>query len=45
MEEQAAVDVRQGIPGAGGKTALQNAALQNNETAMCGLLAAGAGGL
>ena len=45
MVGQAAVDVRQGIPGDGGKTALQNAALQNNEIAMCGLLAAGAGAL
>ena len=45
MVGQVAVDVRQGIPGDGGKTALQNAALQNNEIAMCGLLAAGAGAL
>ena len=45
VKDHAAIDVRQGIPGDGGKIALQNAALQNNELAMCGLLAVGAGGL
>ena len=45
MVGQVAVDVRQGIPDDNGKAALQNAALQNNEIAMCGLLAAGAGAL
>ena len=45
MVDHVAIDVRQGIPGDGGKTALQNAVVQKNELAMCGLLSAGASGL
>ena len=42
MKGKVEVDVRAGVPGVGGKTALQNACLQKNEEAMCALLEAGA---